>query len=116
MNRVAELSAWYLVVIGFGHALATPYFHSAFTEQAIWFAVGGLCFASVGLVNLTVIRWAFRERTFCSLALVLNLGLVLTSAALSYELWFHVPALLVLASAVLGAAALLKLRSACGSL
>ena len=112
MNRVSELGAWYLVVIGFGHTLATPYFHNALTEEAIWFAIGGLCFASVGLVNLAVIRWAFRERVFHSLALVLNLGLVLTSAALSYQLWFHVPALLVLVSAVLGTATLLKLRSA----
>jgi hypothetical protein len=108
MNRVAELGAWYLVVIGIGHALATPYFHNTFSEEAIWFAIGGFCFASVGLVNLAVLRWAFRDRIFHSLALVLNLGLVLTSAALSYELWFHLPALLVLLSAVVGTAALLK--------
>jgi hypothetical protein len=56
MKIVHRISAYILVGLGSIYALATPFFYSGFTEDALWFAATGLGIVFLGLLNLEVIQ------------------------------------------------------------
>ena len=56
MKIVHQISAYILVGLGLIHTLATPFFYSGFTEDALWFAATGLGLVFLGLLNLEVIQ------------------------------------------------------------
>jgi hypothetical protein len=56
MKIVHRISAYILVGLGLIHTLATPFFYSGFTEDALWFAATGLGLIFLALLNLEVIQ------------------------------------------------------------
>jgi len=56
MKIIHKISSWIILVLGVGHTIATPFFYSGFTENALLFAGAGLGLVFLGLLNLEFIR------------------------------------------------------------
>ena len=69
MKTIHKISSWIILALGVVHALATPFFYSGFTEDALWFAATGLGLVFLGLLNLEVIQNPTSARfTLCIVA------------------------------------------------
>ena len=107
MIRIVEIASWYLLVIGILHAMATPYFHRTFTTAAVWFALGGIAFAGVGLINLGIFRWGLAVPTFHLLAAAMNMSVAVGAGLVAYEAWPHFNALAVAVCAAVAGSTLM---------
>ena len=94
-DRLLALMCWYQICIGFIHAIATPFYHSAFTIEAVWFGSGGLAMAAIGGLNLRNCQMRPQQLSVYILTALLNFSMAFCAAAIAYFAWPKINALLV---------------------